>query len=249
LRKPRWTTTLPVNASRASASVILLIDVLSALPEPYLLVFDGIERYTPRALRLAARLIQDLQAPEIGRRVRLLLTVQFEAADRIIRSLVESGVPPTLLEAEPVSRPSEADIRDILAALPQIQWASLRPELRPLLTNLKILDWVVAAVRGGQAINDRAFMGLTALIDALWERWVDDGGRLDRSHLLMRLGILEAATLGAGVQRLELATGDQSVLAALVAADLIRLREERVASRTIFSATGRGCGCWWARVP
>ena len=91
----------------------------------------------------------------------------------------------------------------------------LRRELRPLLTNLKILDWVVAAVRGGQAINDRAFMGLTALIDALWERRVEDGGRLDRSHLLMRLGTIEAASLGTGVPRMELATADQSALAAL----------------------------------
>jgi hypothetical protein len=219
------------NVSQCERSLSLrhpLIDILSTLPEPCLLVFDAVEKYSPRALRLAVRLIQGLQAAHNARGVRFLFTVQFDAADRIIRSLVELGVSPTLLKAEPVPRPTEADIQVLLAGLPEIQWTSLRPELRPLLTNLKILDWVVAAVRGGQAINDRAFMGLTALIDALWERWVEDGGRLDRSHLLMRLGTLEAATLGRGVPRMELATGDQGALAALVAADLVRLREERV---------------------
>ena len=93
-------------------------------------------------------------------------------------------------------------------------------------------------------INDRAFMGLTALIDALWERWVEDDGRLERSHLLIRLGTLEAATLGTGVQRMELATADQGALAALIAADLVRSAS---VSRTIFSAIGHGCGCWSAR--
>src|ERR1700760_1697403 len=37
-----------------------LVGVLTALPGPCLVVFDGIERFSPRALRLASRLMQDL---------------------------------------------------------------------------------------------------------------------------------------------------------------------------------------------
>ena len=32
---------------------------------------------------------------------------------------------------------------------------------------------MVAAARSGTAINDPSFIGLTYLIDALWERWIE----------------------------------------------------------------------------
>src|SRR5262249_49429713 len=106
---------------------------------------------------------------------------------------------------------------------------ALRPELRPLLTNLKVLDWVVAAARRGTAINDPSFIGLTNLIDALWERWIEgDSDGLGRSRALMHLGILEGDTLATGVPRMQFEASEQPALGALAASDLIRLRDERV---------------------
>ena len=204
-----------------------LVEVLSALPGPCLVVFDSIDKYPARALRLVSRLIQDVLGVPGARHTHFLFTAQFEAADRTIRQLVELRVPLSSLEAIAIAKPSETDVQGLVAAMPQLQWASLRPELRPLLTNLKVLDWVVAAVRSGQAIDARAVVGLTTLIDALWERWVEDGGHLGRSHLLMRLATLEAATLSAGVPRLQLEHSEQPALQALAASDLVRIRDER----------------------
>jgi hypothetical protein len=51
----------------------------------------------------------------------------------------------------------------VATRIPELRWASLRAELRPLLTNLKILDWVVCAVRSGKAIDEGRIIGLTAL--------------------------------------------------------------------------------------
>jgi hypothetical protein len=94
---------------------------------------------------------------------------------------------------------------------------------------LKVLDWVVTAVRAGGDIGAPAFTGVTQLIDALWERWVeaDDAGP-SRSHLLMHLGILEAESLSAGVLRMQLEYAEQAALPGLRTADLIRVRDERV---------------------
>ena len=217
-----------------------LVEVLSALPDPCLVVFDSIERYPARALRLASRLIRDVRGAPGTRQIHFLFTAQFEAADRTIRWLADLRVPLSLLEATAIARPSETDVQGLIAAMPQLQWASLRPELRPLLTNLKVLDWVVAAVRSGQAIDARTVVGLTTLIDALWERWVEDGGDLGRSHLLMRLGALEAGTLTAGVPRLQLVHSEQPALQALAASDLVRIRDERVRFAHDLWATGRG---------
>jgi hypothetical protein len=206
-----------------------LVEVLIALPEPCLVVFDGIERYFPRALRLASRLLQDLLADAGPQHVHVLVTAQFEAADRLIRRFVEFGLPPSLHTATPIDRPSEDDVQTLVASIAGLTWASLRPELRPLLTNLKVLDWVVAAARSGTAINDPSFIGLTYLIDALWERWIEgDSDGLGRSRVLMRLAVLEGYTLATGVPRMQLEASEQPALGALAASDLVRLRDERV---------------------
>jgi hypothetical protein len=139
------------------------------------------------------------------------------------------GVPSSLRSATPIERPSEDDVQTLAASIPELTWASLRPELRPLLTNLKVLDWVVAAARSGTAIDDPSFIGLTYLIDALWERWIEgDSDGLGRSRALMHLGILEGDTLATGVPRMQFEASEQSSLGALAASDLVCLRDERV---------------------
>ena len=207
-----------------------LTEILAALPEPCLIVFDGIERYSEQALRLACRIMQEVMADGGPQHVHILATAQFEAADRVIRRFVEFGAPPALHRATPVSRPSESEVQGLIASIDGLQWASLRPELRPLLTNLKILDWVVVAARSGAAMNDPSFVGLTSLIDALWERWVvgDDSDGLGRSRVLKHLGILEGDTLSAGIASMQLEQSEQGALAALAASDLVRVRDERV---------------------
>jgi hypothetical protein len=205
-------------------------ETLTALPEPCLVVFDGVDRYPAAALRLACRLMQGLLAEAGPRHVHVLVTAQFEAADRVIRRFVELGAPPSLRSATPIKRPSEDDVQTLAASIPELGWASLRPELRPLLTNLKVLDWVVAAARSGTAIDYPSFVGLTYLIDALWERWIEGDGDdgLGRSRALMQLGILEGDTLATGVPRMRFEAGEQPALGALAKSDLVRLRDERV---------------------
>jgi hypothetical protein len=206
-----------------------LVEVLAAVPGTCLLVFDSIERYSPRALRLACRFMQAIFAEHGPQQVHVLVTAQFERADRIIRSFVECGLPSALHKATPLNRPSQSDVQSLVAPVEELRWASLRPELRPFLTNLKILDWVVAAARSGTAINDASFLGVTNLIDVLWERWIEgDNNGLGRSHLLMRLGILEGGTLSASVPRMHLEQSEQAALGSLTSSDLVRLRDERV---------------------
>jgi hypothetical protein len=204
-------------------------EILTALPGRCLVVFDGIDRYPPRALRLACRLMQGLLDEAGPQHVHVLVTAQFEGVNRLIRRFVELDVPPALRSATPIDRPSQNDVEILVASIPELTWASLRPELRPLLTNLKVLDWVVAAARSGTAIDDPSFIGLTYLIDALWERWIEgDSDGLGRSRALMHLGTLEGDTLATGVPRMLFEASEQPALGALAGSDLVRLRDERV---------------------
>jgi hypothetical protein len=83
-----------------------LVEVLTPLPEPCLVVLDGIDRYSPRALRLASHFLQALLADDGPQHVRVLVTAQFETANRLIRRFIELGVPPSLHTATPIDQPA-----------------------------------------------------------------------------------------------------------------------------------------------
>lgn len=206
-----------------------LCEILSVSPEPCLIVVDSFERYSPRAQRLAHRWMQALLAENGPKHIHVLITSQTEPALKLIRSFIEAGLPATLHRTTQLDLPSADDIQSLVAPISELQWASLRPELRPLLTNLKILDWLVAAARSGKAINPASIIGVSYLVDALWERWVEgDADQLGRSHLLMRLGELEGDTLLASVPRMQLEQSEQAALGSLTASDLVRIRDQRV---------------------
>lgn len=206
-----------------------LCEILSASPAPCLIVFDSFERYSLRAQRLAHRWMQALLEENGPKHIHVLITSQIEPAPKLIRSFIEAGLPATLHRTTQLDLPSAGDIQSLVAPILELQWASLRPELRPLLTNLKSLDWLVAAARSGKAINPASIIGVSYLVDALWERWVEgDADQLGRSHLLMRLGTLEGDTLLASVPRMQLEQSEQAALGSLTDSDLVRIRDQRV---------------------
>ena len=206
-----------------------IVEIARSSPVPCLIVFDGVEGYPERALRVAAHLVRDIHGSTAAGHIQFLLSTQVEAASRTIRRLAEFGAPLPLLKMTPVPRPSEDDVGAIARQIPRLGWAARRPELRPLLTNLKILDWCARTLQAGSIDQDHPLLGLTALIDLLWEHWVEAGDdSLARSHVLMRIATLEAEALSAGVPRLSLDHGEQQTLPGLINSDLVRLREERV---------------------
>jgi hypothetical protein len=206
-----------------------IVEIVRSSPVPFLIVFDGVEGYPERALRMAAHLVRDIHGSDAAGHIHFLFSAQVEAASRTIRRLAEFGTPLALLETTPVPRPSEDDVSAIARQIPRLGWVVRRLELRPLLTNLKILDWCARTLQAGSINQDHPLLGLTALIDLLWEHWAEAGDNsLARSHVLMRIAALEAMTLSAGVPRLLLDHSEQQTLPALIGSDLIRLREERV---------------------
>jgi hypothetical protein len=205
-----------------------LIDVLCAAPTRCLLVFDGLESYAERALRLTARIASDLFSSG-ATHVHLLLTLQFQSADRSTRQLAAFGMPQASLDVTPIGRPDPSQIQELLSSFPDLQWLALLPQLRPLLTNLKVLDWFARTPSTSQPGANRQYIGITAVIDQLWQIWTEsptDG--LARSDLLMQLAMAEAETLSNGVPRTQLGHAQQHTLRGLEQSGLIRIRDHRV---------------------
>ena len=205
-----------------------LFDVLRSAPTRCLVVFDGVEAYTERALRLTARITTELLSSTAAH-VHLLLSLQFQSADAKMTQLTALGMSHELLEITLVGHPEPDEIQELLSPFPDIQWLALLPQLRPLLTNLKVLDWFARMRPKSQAANDQQYVGLTAVIDQLWRLWTEspaDG--LARSHLLMKLATTEAENLSRGVPRTQLGHGEQQTLRGLEQSGLIRIRDDRV---------------------
>lgn len=204
-----------------------LTQVLLSSSQLCLLVFDGLERYSPDAIGMTARIVRELSANPAAQHVHVLLTVQSEAAGASMRQLVQLGAPEAVRSTFPLAQPSQDELDLLLSGLPQLAWVRLRPELRPVLTNLKVLDMTARALHSEQSVGSRRFLGLTTLIDILWEDWIEhrDGGR---SHVLKTLGIEEAERLSHGVSRQSLGFAEQQALSGLAASGLLQLKDERV---------------------
>lgn len=207
-----------------------LVDILLSSPEPCLVVLDGVEAYSSDALRLAAHIIKQLFDNPSAQHIHVLIIVQFEAAASLVRQLVQLRVPDRALDTVTLDRPSSDELNTLLESLPQLSWVALRPEIRPLLTNLKVLDLTAHTLHSEQALGGLALTGLTTLIDILWADWVERGdNKYGRSHLLKMIAIEEADKLASGVARQGLGYPEQQALPSLETSGLVRVKEERVA--------------------
>jgi hypothetical protein len=218
----------PRDFERALGLRYPLTKVLLSSSQECLVVFDGIEGYSDAALGMAARIIRELFENPATRHVHTLLTVQSEAAAGSMRQLAQLGTPDAALTTHTLGLPSENELDTLLSGLPQLSWVVLRPEIRPLLSNLKVLDMTARTLHSDKSLGSRPVVGLTTLIDILWEDWIEhrEGGR---SHLLKSVAIHEADRLSNGVSRQSLGFAEQQALPSLASSGLVRLKDERVA--------------------
>ena len=206
-----------------------LTEVLTTGRQSCLVLLDAVERFSEKGLRLAGRLIAELLNNCRAHHVHVLLTMQFDATNRVVDRLNEAGIERSKLDIFPISFPPEAAVRELLHQMPNVPWATLHHDMRALLCNLKILDWVVRASQSGDALTDAKVTGLISLIDYLWGRWVEaehDG--IARGGILKKLATIEASTLASGVPLTQLEHTEQQCLTALIASDLLRRRNERI---------------------
>jgi len=108
-----------------------IIEIARASPVPCLIVFDGVEAYAERALRVAGHFIRDIHGSTAAGHIHFLLSAQVETANRTIRRLAEFGAPPPLLEVTPVPRPLLDDVRLIARHIPGSAGQHGGPSSRP----------------------------------------------------------------------------------------------------------------------
>ncbi|QEG38234.1 nucleoside/nucleotide kinase family protein [Roseimaritima ulvae] len=206
-----------------------LIEVLSSSRDRCLLVLDSLERYSERGLRIAGRLVSEVLADRRCSHVDVLLLMQYDATQRVVTRLSEAGVDQSRLDITPIGSPPDLAIKQVLQDSAGIAWVTLHIEMRPLLRNLKILDWVVRASQSGRELGTANLSGLISLIDYLWSRWIESDDRgIAGGGLLKKIAVIEASGLAAGVPLTSLEYSEQQALNSLMSADLLKRRSERI---------------------
>lgn len=220
----------PSEFTRALGLRHSLPEVLLASPDNSLIVFDGAETHSPDAQRLAGQLIKAFLGNPDAQHVHVLITVQFDAAGALIRQLLQIGVPSAALNPKMLGRPSDEELDKLLGAFPGLGWIIRRPEIKPLLLNLKVFDLAARTLANAEALKDHPLTGLTALIDILWEDWIQRGDdKYGRSQVLQKLGIHEADHLSSGMPVRALDDHDDGkALSGLETSGLVRVKKERV---------------------
>jgi hypothetical protein len=204
-----------------------LEETLAAAPGRCFLIVDAFERLTVKGQQLLEQLLRRIAASDFAH-VSVLITTQPEAMDRAVHTFSRAGrVGSRLIQ---VSSPDESEINALIRRDSTVQEISFSPGIRPILRNLKTLDWVVRAIKAGATMDSAEVVNTSTLIEWLWERhWIggaDDGDL--RSALLMDVATRESASLSLGVARTSLDPTYQTVLRGLERDGAIFRRNERV---------------------
>jgi len=193
-----------------------------------LLVADSIDRFSSSGLAQACELIR----VALGSRWKIILTSQVSRLDRVLHAIIAAGVQADSLYRLEVSSPTPEQILRLADSVPNLVSVLAIPELPELLRNLKVLDWVA---RGLACSPQEARSGLAseaALIEWVWDGWVGVGpNQYERDAVLLKIGELEAASLGATVSIADFASGERTALRQLEDDEIVRVRGTEVLFR------------------
>jgi len=148
-------------------------------------VLDGIEQFDGDTLDRAVELIRTLAKSE-NRNWQLIITCQPLRWPEYKRCLVSAGIS-ALLEIS-FKGPDFSEIYEATKHIFGLASILMRKELRPVLSNLAVLDQVIKAHEARPFADARPWVGETEVIDWIWDQWTkSDSKQLVRSRLLRGL--------------------------------------------------------------
>lgn len=190
-----------------------------------LLVLDALERWSPRGLDCAARLINACSPSDAW---VILATVRSDQQRLVLDELGSREAPINGWSFFSLELPSLDDLQEVWSRFPDLHRLLLRhPRMEGLLRNLKVLDWLTR----GKTAEAASWHAPSQLIDGLWRRWTGSGPNpYDKENVLQKIARLEADRMEASVALSSL-EGSGVVLKELADEELIRVEEGRVSFR------------------
>lgn len=192
---------------------------------PAVLVVDGFERFEGEARKRAGELLRAVKDEGfVGWKV--IVTCQPQSLDSAHDFLVEAGT--VEIHKSDFDKAGLEEILEALSSDTSIRRLLVRAELQPILRNLMVLDWVLRADLA-RRLGASQQVGVTDVIDHIWERWTGSGNeRLAGDLLLRRLGAREGEKLSGAVQVDDIPHDDLSLLEELGRQGVLRVHPPSV---------------------
>ena len=211
-----------------------LVDVLRTMSarRPMLIV-DGAERLSDTALARVAETFRALIGDKADASPwRILITAETHGYDRVARQLLAHEVRPNEISFQPVPLLSDNEVRRVLAGVDKLRHLAGHSESRVILRNLKVLDFVLIAAATRPLSSDRPWVGISDVMDWVWEFWVEDGageagGSLARAELLKELGERDGSGLAGTIPVSDVQHAALRALGELVEDGIVRRQDER----------------------
>lgn len=175
-----------------------LKDVLSnGRRERGLVVIDSGERLLDEAdFAELCLLLHMLEIDREGSVWRLLITCREEAWGRVQHSLIRAFGHPMLWEPVRIDYPEFASLRSVWEAFPALRTLAVRPHLKQVMRNLKVLDLLASAIKTGRDLDARSWVGESELIKWYWQQVVRRGENGARRAVLLQKLAAESADSG-----------------------------------------------------
>jgi hypothetical protein len=162
-----------------------------------LLVIDALEKFEGEAMSRVIELLRTLHESGFAG-WKVVITGHLQSWERAQRLLQEAGV--TDFVKSDLELPSISAIRSAFQNLPGISLLLFRPELRQILRNLMVLDWVLRTNLDQSLSSEPGKrIGETGVINLIWEHWIAKDRKLQRDRLLRELGEHEGEKLSGAV--------------------------------------------------
>jgi nucleoside phosphorylase len=153
-----------------------LCATISAWRRPTILIIDAAERLTGERCRRFARVVRSLDLDRDSP-WRLVLACQALEWPTTKQRLEETAFAWGTMTSLAVSRLEDAELGDVRTAFPTLQKLMGRKDLRPLVSQPKLLDLLCRAAADDQVPATDRWIGESSFIDWYWEQYFRRDGR------------------------------------------------------------------------
>lgn len=206
-----------------------LRELFEAIPDhEAVIVLDGLDRlYDQGAFDVVAALLDAAGVSAAEGPWRIVVTCQTQERSRLQQCLMTANVRVSDWRAVECELLAIEALAPVWEAIPRMSQLQLQENLRPLLSNLKIVDLVARRLMAGDDVNTSRWVGESSVAAWYWNEWVARG----EERRMRELFVMRLAERQADRWRREIALdslGDLQPLAGLEADGVCASRDRKV---------------------
>jgi hypothetical protein len=206
-----------------------LHDVLNNSPEcERYVVFDGIEQVVSSNQQDNLRFLLSVLEESSGPRWKILITCQPEGLSRIMHIFLGTQWVSSKRKIMPLNPTPDKELDQLLSKFTSLNRLSFRPEFRPILCNLKLLDLMAKGFMVGE-LDPSHWASESDFLNWYWKTVVMKGDTgLARSRFLQKIAACQADNASVNTSLSDIDDHNLGLVEELKKDEVIEVRDERI---------------------